>query len=64
MVRSISSFTLSSSDYIPLLASDNLSSLSALISAMDNLDDLCQTVEEKYAASLQDDKYELWVEKS
>jgi hypothetical protein len=47
-----------------LLALDNLSSLSALMTALDGLDDLCQTVEEKYATSLKEDRYERWVEKS
>ena len=46
------------------LASDNLSSLTALMTALDGLDDLCQAVEEKYVTSLVDDKYEQWVERS
>jgi len=34
------------------------------MTALDNLDDLCQTVEEKYVTSLKEDKYERWVERS
>ncbi|KAF8235022.1 RBP11-like subunits of RNA polymerase [Tricholoma matsutake] len=43
---------------------DNLSSLSALMTALNDLDDLCESVEEKYMTSLKEDKYEQWVEKS
>jgi hypothetical protein len=34
------------------------------MTALDGLDDLCQTVEEKYATSLMNDRYEQWVERS
>ena len=59
--------------YIPawllLLASDfmsvdGLSSLTALIQALKDLDDLCVTIDEEYSKSLQNDQYERWDEKS
>jgi hypothetical protein len=43
---------------------DNLSSLDALLSALDNLENLCDTIEDQYSASLQHDDYERWEEKS
>jgi hypothetical protein len=43
---------------------DNLSSLDALLSALDNLENLCNTIEDQYSASLQHDDYERWEEKS
>lgn len=43
---------------------DNLSSLSALITALADLDALCVTIEEKYVESLKEDKYERWDERS
>ncbi|TFK46783.1 RBP11-like subunits of RNA polymerase [Heliocybe sulcata] len=43
---------------------DNLSSLDALIEALDNLDDLCSTIDDAYTVSLRRDKYEVWDEKS
>ncbi|KAM6503485.1 RBP11-like subunits of RNA polymerase [Amanita muscaria] len=43
---------------------DRLSSLDALLEALNNLDDLCNAVEEKYLHSLQNDEYERWEEKS
>jgi hypothetical protein len=53
----------------PLLLSyrsdvDNLSSLDALLSALDNLENLCDTIEDQFSASLQHDDYERWEEKS
>ncbi len=46
------------------VSSDRLSSLDALITALDNLDDLCKTVEEKYLHSLRSDSFDRWQEKS
>ncbi|KAJ7634644.1 RBP11-like subunits of RNA polymerase [Roridomyces roridus] len=43
---------------------DNLSSLSALITALSDLDDLAVTIEEKYVASLNSGNYERWDERS
>ncbi|KDQ58502.1 hypothetical protein JAAARDRAFT_34312 [Jaapia argillacea MUCL 33604] len=43
---------------------DNLSSLDALLAALDNLDDLCKTIDDAYTLSLRRDKYEVWEEKS
>ncbi|OJA14972.1 hypothetical protein AZE42_03226 [Rhizopogon vesiculosus] len=43
---------------------DGLSSLNALIEALNNLDDVCETVENKYHASLASNNYERWEEKS
>ncbi|KZT19945.1 RBP11-like subunits of RNA polymerase [Neolentinus lepideus HHB14362 ss-1] len=43
---------------------DNLSSLDALIEALNNLDDLCATIDDAYTVSLRKDKYEIWEEKS
>ena len=43
---------------------DNLSSLEALLEALNNLDNLCDTVEESYNASLTKDSFERWDEKS
>jgi hypothetical protein len=34
------------------------------MTALDALDDLCVTVEEKYETSLKEDNYEQWMEKS
>ena len=46
------------------LLADNLSSLTALLQALDDLDDLCTTVEDAYKESLAHDTYEKWDEKS
>jgi len=43
---------------------DKLSSLTALITALNDLDSLCETVEDAYTTSLTKDKYERWEEKS
>ncbi|PFH49573.1 hypothetical protein AMATHDRAFT_76126 [Amanita thiersii Skay4041] len=43
---------------------DHLSSLDALISALDNLDNVCNSIEEKYLNSLRAGKYERWEEQS
>ncbi|KAJ7208175.1 RBP11-like subunits of RNA polymerase [Mycena haematopus] len=43
---------------------DNLSSLSALITALTNLDALCGTIEEAYVADLRGGDYERWIERS
>ena len=43
---------------------DGLSSLDTLLEALDNLDAVCDSVEEKYLSSLQDGHYERWEEKS
>ncbi|KAF9266977.1 RBP11-like subunits of RNA polymerase [Marasmius fiardii PR-910] len=43
---------------------DQLSSLEALVKALGDLDDLCVSIENKYEASLQDDNYERFEEKS
>jgi len=52
---------------LPILTSyfaDGLSSLNTLLEALDNLDAVCDSVEEKYLSSLQDGRYERWEEKS
>lgn len=43
---------------------DNLSALQALITALNDLDTLCETIEDAYDASLKNDKIERWDEKS
>ncbi|KAJ3746681.1 RBP11-like subunits of RNA polymerase [Lentinula detonsa] len=43
---------------------DKLSSLQALIKALDDLDNLCDSINEAYIESLQNDDYEKWDEKS
>ncbi|CAL1699762.1 unnamed protein product [Somion occarium] len=43
---------------------DNLSSLQALLTALNDLDDLCVTIEDEYKKSLRTDQYERWDEKS
>ncbi|KAI6043978.1 DNA-directed RNA polymerase [Pisolithus marmoratus] len=43
---------------------DGLSSLNALLEALDNLDGVCESVEERYLSSLQEGRYERWEEKS
>ncbi|TFK34433.1 DNA-directed RNA polymerase [Crucibulum laeve] len=43
---------------------DNLSSLQALITALSDLDDVCETIEDAYIMSLREDKFERWEEKS
>lgn len=43
---------------------DKLSSLSALITALSDLETLCETIEDSYVTSFKDDKYEKWVEES
>ena len=53
-------------DLVPLTYPhlDNLSSLTALIKALDDLENLCDTVEDAYQQSLANDHYERWVEQS
>lgn len=46
------------------LLPDNLSSLEALLSALDNLDNLFETIEDNFKASLTHDDYERWNETS
>lgn len=48
--------------FLPL--KDKLSSLTALITALADLDSLCETVEGAYAKSLTEDQFERWEEKS
>jgi len=43
---------------------DNLSALQALITALNDLDTLCETIGDAYNASLENDKIERWDEKS
>ena len=43
---------------------DNLSSLDALIEALDNLDDLFKVLGDKYTESLSKGKFERWTEES
>ncbi|KAI0032405.1 DNA-directed RNA polymerase [Vararia minispora EC-137] len=43
---------------------DNLSSLSALLKALDDLETLYVSIEDAYKASLENDKYEMWEERS
>jgi hypothetical protein len=43
---------------------DNLSALQALISALNDLDTLCETIEDAYDTSLENDNIERWDEKS
>lgn len=43
---------------------DHFSSLEALLSALDNLDALFETIDKKYAQSLQEDNIQRWDEKS
>jgi len=43
---------------------DNLSALQALITALNDLDTLCETIEDAYDASLKSDTIERWDEKS
>ncbi|KAL6301055.1 RBP11-like subunits of RNA polymerase [Sparassis latifolia] len=43
---------------------DNLSSLTALLTALSDLDNLCGTIEGAYNASLQQGSYERWHEES
>lgn len=47
-----------------MIVIDNLSSLEALLEALNNLDNLCDTVEKSYNASLTEDSFERWDEKS
>lgn len=42
---------------------DNHSSLDALIEALEELDKVCETVEEAYTTSLKEGKFERWEEK-
>ncbi|KAH9006398.1 RBP11-like subunits of RNA polymerase [Lactarius hatsudake] len=42
---------------------DNLSSLTALLGALDDLDALFESIEDAYNASLQHDDFEIWDEK-
>ncbi|KAH9067834.1 hypothetical protein EDB87DRAFT_1699793 [Lactarius vividus] len=42
---------------------DNLSSLTALLGALDDLDALFESIEDAYSASLQHDDFEIWDEK-
>jgi hypothetical protein len=48
----------------PLLCPDNLSSLEALLSALENLDNLFESIDDAFNISLQHDDYERWEEKS
>jgi hypothetical protein len=43
---------------------DNLSALQALITALNDLDSLCETIEDAYDTSLKNDQIERWDEKS
>ncbi|KAF7370776.1 RBP11-like subunits of RNA polymerase [Mycena sanguinolenta] len=43
---------------------DNLSSLSALITALADLDKLCETIEEAYVTDLRQGDFERWMERS
>ncbi|KIM70494.1 hypothetical protein SCLCIDRAFT_1206635 [Scleroderma citrinum Foug A] len=43
---------------------DGLSSLNTLLEALDNLDAVCDSVEERYLSSLGEGRYERWEEKS
>ncbi|TFK72441.1 RBP11-like subunits of RNA polymerase [Pluteus cervinus] len=43
---------------------DKLSSLTALITALNDLDSLCETIDNSYTHSLQHDKFERWEERS
>ena len=43
---------------------DNLSALQALVTALNDLDTLCETIEDAYDASLKNDNIERWDEKS
>ena len=43
---------------------DNLSALQVLITALNDLDTLCETIEDAYDASLKNDNIERWDEKS
>ncbi|KAF9010200.1 DNA-directed RNA polymerase [Cyathus striatus] len=43
---------------------DNLSSLQALVQALDDLDKLCESIEDAYLESLRENKFERWEEKS
>ncbi len=52
------------SPLIPPATLDGLSSLTALIQALKDLDDLCVTIDEEYAKSLQSGQFERWDEKS
>jgi DNA-directed RNA polymerases I and III subunit RPAC2 len=46
------------------MKTDNLSSLEALITALGNLDNVCETIEDAYLNSLIRDSFERWEEKS
>jgi DNA-directed RNA polymerases I and III subunit RPAC2 len=43
---------------------DNLSALQALVTALNDLDTLCETIGDAYDASLKKDNIERWDEKS
>lgn len=43
---------------------DNLSSLQALLKALDDLENLCNAIGEAYSESLQNGDFERWDEKS
>ena len=43
---------------------DGLSSLTALLDALKNHDDLCVTIDEAYTESLKKDQFERWDEQS
>ena len=45
-------------------STDNLSALQALVTALNDLDTLCETIEDAYDASLKKDNIERWDEKS
>jgi hypothetical protein len=64
MVRRLLFFTLHSPFTSNEQLTDKLSSLTALLTALTDLDSLCETVENVYDISLRKDKYEKWEEKS
>lgn len=43
---------------------DKLSALSALLTALENLDSMCAAISDAYDTSLQTDDYEKWTEES
>jgi hypothetical protein len=60
--RSVATRARLSCFFVP--APDNMSSLDALLSALENLDNLFETVEDAFQASMQQDDFERWQEKS
>lgn len=47
-----------------LFAADDLSSLTALLQALSDLNELCIAIDDGYKKSLREDRYERWDEKS